>query len=191
MREADLDDVGSVLRVLRITLSSEDAAETLRRIATGELGRAVLPWIPLMRGGGELAIIEEWKRLATQEPDAHRRADFGGLALVFAELAKCWPAWKQALEGWNVQVSQQVLEWQAQARLEGEQTGKLQQARQYALDALRHCCQGDVPDDLKAAVGSMSSLEDLTRWFHAALGAANLEAFRAAIAKPAPSANGT
>ena len=50
-------------RVLRLALREEDAAATLVRIASGELHQCVLPWVPLMRGGGEPGIIEEWKRL--------------------------------------------------------------------------------------------------------------------------------
>src|SRR5208283_1122779 len=73
--------------------------------------------IPLMQNGSEPGIITQWLELACAEPDERRRGDYGGLALVFAELAGCRPAWKQALQGWNMQVSQQVLEWQAEATL--------------------------------------------------------------------------
>jgi hypothetical protein len=41
----------------------------------------------------------------------------GCLVLIFAEAASHCRAWKQALEGWNVQTSQQVMEWQAEALL--------------------------------------------------------------------------
>jgi hypothetical protein len=63
-----------------------------------------------------LRVIEQWQRLARSEPDARRRANYAGLALVFAELTDCRPVWKQALEGWNVEQSLQVLEWQAQTK---------------------------------------------------------------------------
>ncbi len=55
-----------------------------------------------MHGGGDLGIIEEWKRVAGLEPDGRRRSVYAALALVFAELAGCRAEWKQALEGWNV-----------------------------------------------------------------------------------------
>src|SRR5437016_12304960 len=78
-------------------------------------------WQPrgLMHGGAERRIMEQWKDLAQAEPEARRRADYAGLALVFAELTDCRPAWKQALEGWNVEQSLQVLEWQAEAEKRG------------------------------------------------------------------------
>src|SRR5437879_6576395 len=94
------------LEVIERNLAQESAKATLAEIADGRTARCLLPWIPLMQGGAEAAIIEQWKHLAEQEPDARRRADYGGLALVFAELTDCRPPWKQALEGWNVEQSQ-------------------------------------------------------------------------------------
>lgn len=102
--------VRTCLQVVERNLAEEDAAATLAGIAAGQLGACLLPLIPLMRGGAEPGIIAQWKPLALAEPDERRRGDYGGLALVFAELAGCWPQWHQALEGWNVEVSQQVLE---------------------------------------------------------------------------------
>jgi hypothetical protein len=84
-------------------LAEEDAAATLAGIAAGSVGRCLLPWIPPMRGRAEAGIIEQWKQLALSEPDARRRADYCGLALVFAELTDCRPQWKRALERWNVE----------------------------------------------------------------------------------------
>ncbi len=109
-------DVGLSGRVVRLALREKSAAATLARIASGALTRCVLPWIALMAGGGEAGIIEEWKRLADLEPDQRIRLEYAADALIFAELPGVWGAWKTALEGWNVKVSQQVLEWQAEAR---------------------------------------------------------------------------
>src|SRR5262249_20512270 len=112
-RDPDLDGAGIHLRVFQVTMREQDAGETLARIAADPTLRAVLPVGPLMRRGDEAGIIEEWKRLAQAEPDQRRRSDYAGLALVFAELTNRRPLWAQALEGWNVKTSQQVLEWQA------------------------------------------------------------------------------
>jgi len=105
----------TALQVGECNLEQEDAAATLRRMVRGRVARCILPFIPLMHGGGEAAIIAQWKRLAEAEPDPRRRADYGSLALVFSELTGCQPQWKSALEGWNMEQSAQVLEWQAQA----------------------------------------------------------------------------
>src|SRR2546423_1049989 len=77
---------GLVGRVVRRALREEDAAGTVARVASGELSRCVLPWVALMRGGGEPALIEEWKRLADLEPDPRVRLEYAAEALMFAEL---------------------------------------------------------------------------------------------------------
>jgi hypothetical protein len=164
---------GMVQRNLR----DEEAASTLQGIATGTLTHWLLPWIPLMRGGAEPAIIDRWKQLASAVPDSQARADYGGLALVFAELAGCWEVWKKALEGWNVLVSKQVLEWQAQARAEAQAETK----RDDLIRALQVRFQSPLPADLTATLSEEKDLETLSRWFDLALTAASLEAFQAAV----------
>jgi hypothetical protein len=155
-------------RVVRLALREEDAAATLARIASGELSRCVLPWVPLMRGGGESASIEEWKRLADLEPDPQVRLQYAGDALVFAELPGVWAEWKKALEGWNVRESQQVQEWQAEAR------------RADLLRALEKRCKAPVPSDLAEAIQAAQDMDLLLRWFDAALEANTFDDFRAA-----------
>jgi hypothetical protein len=59
MTEAALNGAGLRIVVFQRTLREENAGETLQRVAIGELDRCVLPWIPLMRGGGEASIITE------------------------------------------------------------------------------------------------------------------------------------
>jgi hypothetical protein len=51
-----------------------------------ELARIVLAWIPLLHGGGKSGTIARWLRLAEQEPDQQRRADYAGLALTMASV---------------------------------------------------------------------------------------------------------
>jgi hypothetical protein len=94
-----MPEFGLSCRMVRLALREEDAAATLARPASGELSRCVLPWVALMRGGGEAAIIEEWKRLADLEPDQRIRLEYPADALIFAELPGVWAQWKQALEG--------------------------------------------------------------------------------------------
>jgi hypothetical protein len=173
-RDADLDGAGIHLRVFQVTMREQDAAATLARIATDQPLRAVLPFVPLMRRGDEADIIEEWKRLAQEEPDQRRRSDYGGLALVFSELASRRPLWQQALEGWNVKTSQQVLEWQAEAR------------QSDLLRLLERRFRTPVPADLAKVIAELYDHDQLTRWFDALVAADSLDAFRAAVGQPRP-----
>ena len=165
-----------------MTFAEEDAAAILARIASDELSRGVLPWIPLMRGGGEDGIIAAWRRLALEEPSSQRRSEYGGLALVFADLAERRQAWDQALKGWNMRESQVVLEWQREAEIERSHKLILR------LLELRH--RQAVPPDLVTTVNASHDLEELSRWFDLAVTADSLEAFRNALAVTPSSGNG-
>jgi hypothetical protein len=128
-----------------------------------------LPWVVLMQGAGQAEIIEEWRRLALQEPDADLRGDYGGLALVFADLARRRTAWRRALEGWNVQRSRQVMEWMAEAQ------------QQALLRVLRARFPSPLPGELEAAIAQLNDADELGRWLDAAATAASLDDFRAAV----------
>lgn len=159
-------------RVVRMALREEDAAATLARVASEELSRCVLPWVSLMRGGGQSAIIEEWKRLADLEPDQQVRLQYAAAARVFAELPGVRLQWEQALEGWNVLESQQVLEWQAEAVLKSQKAN--------VLRLLEKRCKAPVPSDLVKAIHATQDINLLLRWFDAAVEANTFDDFRAA-----------
>src|SRR5262249_3957852 len=138
-----LAEVGIRMGVRQRTMREEDAAQTLAAIGTGRTARCLLPWIPLMRGASDPAIITEWRRLVEAEPQGRLRADFVGLALVFAELVRHKGAWKTGLEGLNMRVSKQVLEWQEEARIEN--------TRRNLLRVLELRLRAPIPRDLVAA----------------------------------------
>jgi hypothetical protein len=164
---------GHWLQVGQGTLSTEDAAQALARIAAGEWERWVLPWLPLLRGAAETANLAEWKRLASQEPDSQSRSDFGALALVFAELAGTAALWRKALKGWNMRQSPQVLEWQAEARVE--------KMAEVVRRAIRLRLANPVPADLEDQLTAIKKEAELDRWFDASLTAPTIDAFRAAV----------
>jgi len=134
------------------------------------------------QGGGQPAIIERWKELAQAEPEARRRADYAGLALVFAELADCRPAWQQALEGWNVEQSLQVLEWQAEAEKRGLARGKAEAKAEAKVEALLRVLHKRFPaaasGDLEQVIRATSDLDQLDHWLDAAASASTLAQFR-------------
>ncbi len=144
------------LQVVERNLIDEDAAATLTGVADGRVSRALLPWIPLMRDGGETGIMERWKELALAEPDGRRRAEYGALALVFAEAAGRRALWKQALEKWNMIESQQVLEWMA----EGEAKGQMREARRLLRNLLEDRF-GPLPEVLAQRIEATADLERL------------------------------
>jgi hypothetical protein len=161
------------------TLRDDDAAATLRDIDMGNFGRCILPWIPLMHGGGDVGTIEEWKRVAGLEPDGRLRSVYAALALVFAELAGRRVEWKQALEGWNMRQSMVITEWQDEAREKGRREAQRIDLRR----VLQTRFFVPVPDDLAAAIETVADSEELARWLDIALTAVSLDAFRAAIQK--------
>ena len=154
-------------------MREEDAAATLARVASGELSRGVLPWVALMRGGGESAIIEEWKRLADLEPDQQIRLHYGAEARVFAELPGVERPWEQALEGWNVRESRQVLEWQAEAVVKTQQEN--------VLRILETLCGSAPPADVVSAIQANTDPKQLSRWLDAAVKTKSYDQFRAAM----------
>lgn len=150
-RQYDWPDAGlqTNLQVRERNLSTLDAGEILQSIADGQAPRSVLPWIPLMQNGGESGIIERWKEIALAEPNSQYRAEFGPLALVFAEAADCWGAWKTALKEWNMIESKQVKEWQDQARTEGKKEGQVELLLGFLKDKFGNL-PPELPSHLKA-----------------------------------------
>ena len=119
-----LPECGWRFGVLQRTLRQESAATTLADIGMGRTTRWLLPWIPLMQGGGRTAIIEQWKQAALAEPDPEARATLAGLALVFGELAKRARAWQAGLRGWDMRTSRIVEAWREEGREEGRAEGR-------------------------------------------------------------------
>lgn len=171
MTEAALNGAGLSITVFQRTLREEDAGETLRRIAADELQRCVLPWIPLMQGGGATGIIAEWRRLASLERNASWRADFGALALTFAGLAKQKSVWQTGLEGWNVRDSTFIAGWLKEGELKGR--------RRALLQVLQTRLQNPLPSGLVDAVNDCEDSSELERWTSLSATAHTLAEFRA------------
>jgi predicted transposase YdaD len=143
-----------------------------------------------MLGGDSGGIIEQWKRLALEEPDERKRSDYGALALIFAEPPKRLAIWQRALEGWNMQQSTVIREWIEQGIREGRQEGRqegLDHGAAIVRSKLLHYLQrqfGDVPNTLRLRIESQRDLDVLDRWFDQALNAASLDQFQARLPPP-------
>jgi len=89
--------------------------------------------------------------------------------LVFAEAAGRRDVWAQALQGWNMTQSQQVLEWMAEGKAEGK--------AETLLEVLE-LKFGPVPADLATAIRGTADLAKLKQWVAAAVAATSLADFR-------------
>jgi hypothetical protein len=107
------------VKPLVLNVCRESARQTLTDIAEGRIGLNILPWLPLMAGGGEPQLIEERKQVALREPNAQRRAMYRDLALVFAELTRELVNWQRALEDWEMKESQYIRGWLNEGELKG------------------------------------------------------------------------
>ena len=101
-----------------LAAADEDAAATLAAIAGGRLARSVLPWVPLMRGADQPAVVEEWKRLANEEPSKEVRRAYALDARIFAGLAGNQGTWQSLVEDHEMRESEFVMEMRADARRE-------------------------------------------------------------------------
>lgn len=151
-------------RIAQRNLREEDAAATLADVATGRTTRWLLAWIPLMHGGTEPGILEEWKQAALTEPDPHVRSTLGAFALLFAGLAGCLDLWKRGLEGWDMRTSQVVEEWRNEGRVEGRieglAEGQVRTCREILL-ALLEDRFGTLPEDLIQRVQAVKDVDRL------------------------------
>ena len=160
------------------SLARQRAADTLARIDRGELGLSVLPWLPLMAGGGDPATVQEWLRLARRETVAERRRDCAGLAKVFAERTGWLPVWKEALETFDMWQSQVIKEW--------KDAGRQEEKRNDLLMLLQARFKAEVPADLSQTIQQTDDLGTLSQWLLAVLEVASLDEFRSRMQTTAP-----
>jgi hypothetical protein len=168
---------GVLVQPTEVWLADLSAAETLALIEARALASCVLPWVVLMRGGGEPHLIERWKQLAGQEPDAEKRAAYRAFALVFAELIPELVNWQRHLEGWEVRESQYLKSFEAR----GEHKGEVKRARADVLRVLQSRLGTPAPEPIRLAIEGTNDLGVLDRWFEAALAASSWADFQAAM----------
>ena len=160
-------DVGFLthLMIRERNLEGESATELLSRIESGEYGRCLLPWVPLMAGADDPDLVDRWKRLAETEVDSRRRAEYGGISRLFAGRVGRKDLWNHKLEGWNVEESDVVKEWITEGRMES------------LLDILT-AKFATVPADVAAGIRRTTAPDRLRDWLRLAATAPDLPTFR-------------
>lgn len=171
--------VGTRLGVAMLTLRNEDAKTLLDGIAANRLSRALLAWLPLLRGSSEPGIIQLWRLLAESEPDAKIRADLGSLVKNWLRLlAEPIPlAWEQGLKGYNMIESPFMNE----LRQEGRQEGRIETQRGNLFKLAQVRFHTAVPADLAAIINATSNMVDLDRWLEVVVTSNSLDEFRSAV----------
>jgi hypothetical protein len=173
-------DLGTRLAPFIVDVAKEDAAATMAKVEAGLLGPSVMPYLVLMRGGGDPDVIEGWPNVVeAREPDVARRVQYRDAALVFAELTRRQVDWLRALEGWQMRESQYIKRWEQV----GEERGILQTKREDLLQVVRRL-EDPVPEVIRLAVEGTNDLQTLKRWFDAALDANTIAELRHAMKLP-------
>jgi hypothetical protein len=155
----------------------KDAPEILRRIGDGQESLCLLPWVPLMRGGDRPETIVQWKEHANRETVTRRKADYGGLARIFADLTNGAQLWRKSLEDWAMKESSAVKEWIAQGLAEGRTTA----LRNVLLRQMKKRFPQGVPSEMVDAAQNQTDDATLDRWIDAVIDARSAEECRRAI----------
>jgi hypothetical protein len=173
----DCDGLGLWGRVGVRNLCLHSAQDTLAAIASKQVAHSVLPWVPLMLGAEKSDIVDEWRRLGEDRIDQIKRAEYGGLALVFADLVDRFDVWKKGLEGWNVERSRVTLEWEEHAAAREH----LRTVRSKLLRVLQVRFGESLPTDIVHTIEGQEAPDVLDRWFDQALVINSLDEMRSAI----------
>ncbi len=125
----------------------------------------------------EPATLVRWKELAAQVTDRRARGDLVQIAVVFAELAGCLPAWENGLEGWDMTESIVVNRWIEQGRREQS----LVTRREDVSRIVRLRFPGSIPVEIMDLINRQDSQEILQHWLDAAATALSAEQFLDAL----------
>jgi hypothetical protein len=148
-------------------LEREPAEELLAGIESGRWSRCLLPWVSLMAGADQPGTVDRWKAAAGAEPNSRRKAEFGGIALIFADRAGRKALWAEKLEGWNVEESTVVQEWialgEARGEARGRNEGRVEGAREFVVRLGTKRFGGPPSSAQRAALDAATDLDRLTQ----------------------------
>ncbi|MGL4554544.1 MAG: hypothetical protein ACRC33_25550, partial [Gemmataceae bacterium] len=119
-----------------------------------------------------------WREVALAAvPDRRRWGDLRAVALLFAELARNFPAWERGTEEAEMGESQVANGWRA----EGDARGTLRTGRRHVLEALDIRFPGEASPEVRQLIEGQDTPSVLDDWFRAALRAGTCDEFFQAI----------
>jgi hypothetical protein len=134
-------------------VSGEDAVAHLDAIEQNVLGRWLLVWTPLMKGGQTIEVARRWRTLAEADTRIKMMADVAG---IFARLTECETVWREALEGIMLKTSP-LME-------EARQEGRIETARKAVLKVLESRFPVQVPALVVQKIKAETILDVLDGW---------------------------
>jgi hypothetical protein len=159
MEPAGFGGLGMRLRLKVAAMRDVEARQILTGVREGNISVALLAWLPLMKDADNKEMAREWADQARAVNDERITADLGALARLFAKLAERKEVWDPVLEGWNVERSPVVLEWQKQA-----QHANVVAARRVLMSSLQSRLSGELPPDLLTAIQAQEQHQTLLDW---------------------------
>jgi hypothetical protein len=165
-----MEEVGLWFGPRVLDLSQEDAVVHLDAIQQNRLGRWLLVWVPLMKGGQTIEVARRWRTLADPDP---RLPAMAVLARTFARLTEC--------EGVSLEATEDVMIKTVPFWDEVRQEERIKMGRKWVRDALEARFPGSVPAAVLQRINDEEGLDKLERWHKLAI-TASLEAFQQAMA---------
>jgi hypothetical protein len=166
--DAQDEEAGTWLLPIEWNLETLDASVLLEQVARGEAPEALLAWISLMKKGNDPGIMRRWREVADAVSDRRLKAELR-LVAVYAQLTGGDREWLRNLEGFDVQESVVVKEWQDEANV------KLQIKNILRVLGKKF---GLVPPEVAEKVEATTSLSALEKWVDSAATADSLATFR-------------
>lgn len=134
----------------------------------------VLPFLAPMKGGGDRAFIERWKRMVERVPDEEQRLAYRDWAPILAELTRKQMNWSRAMEGCMARESKIITGWLKQ----GREQGGLDKMREVIQRNLSLRLKVVVPEPIRLAIEGTTDLAKLDEWYVASVEATDLADFR-------------
>jgi hypothetical protein len=164
--------------VLFWNVEEDEASQALAEAAADfERCWGLLFWVPLMRNAATPENIASWLALLLRLPGKRLQGDLARIAITFAELAGTLPQWQEALKEVDMEESQVILEWTADARRQGQ----VEALRATLLRLAQIRFKAELTDEDRQMISTQGSVGVLDEWLNAVVKADDYAGFRAVL----------